>query len=135
MRLHFNKLETTNDTIQVSWDGGNTWSSFPVSSAKENGITFSETDCPNISLIKVKGKFTTVSNLDFVATAKEDNSTSGGLEGLSLIDENGVFIGFKGNVIIPEGVTSIGYNAFSGCSSLTSITIPEGVTSIGQYAF
>ncbi|MGM9899063.1 MAG: leucine-rich repeat protein, partial [Bacilli bacterium] len=35
------------------------------------------------------------------------------------------------SIIIPEGVTSIGYWAFGCCSSLTSITIPEGVTSIG----
>ena len=39
------------------------------------------------------------------------------------------------SVTIPDGVTSIGYSAFSNCSSLTSITIPEGVTSIGSYAF
>ena len=38
-------------------------------------------------------------------------------------------------LVIPEGVTSIGYDAFYGCSSLTAITIPEGVTSIGGYAF
>ena len=38
-------------------------------------------------------------------------------------------------LVIPEGVTSIGDRAFYGCSSLTTITIPEGVTSIGEYAF
>ena len=32
-------------------------------------------------------------------------------------------------------VTWIGGSAFYGCSSLTSITIPEGVTSIGERAF
>jgi predicted nucleic acid-binding Zn finger protein len=32
-------------------------------------------------------------------------------------------------------VTSIGSNAFSGCSGLTSVTIPTSVTSIGGYAF
>ena len=39
------------------------------------------------------------------------------------------------STIIPEGVTSIGEYAFSGCSSLTSVTIPEGVTSIDDFAF
>ena len=39
------------------------------------------------------------------------------------------------NITIPDSVTSIGRYAFSGCTSLTSITIPNSVTSIGKYAF
>ena len=39
------------------------------------------------------------------------------------------------SVTIPNSVTTIGVYAFSGCSSLTSVTIPNSVTTIGQAAF
>ena len=39
------------------------------------------------------------------------------------------------DLVIPDGVTSIGDYAFRGCSGLTSVTIPDSVTSIGDYAF
>jgi len=39
------------------------------------------------------------------------------------------------NITIPNSVTSIGSNAFLGCKSLLSITIPDGVTKIGDYTF
>ena len=52
-------------------------------------------------------------------------------------------IGFKAfqgctsltSVMIPEGVTSIENEAFDNCTSLTSVTIPSSVTSIGSSAF
>ena len=51
---------------------------------------------------------------------------------------------YAGKVEIPESVTyngktysvtSIGNEAFVGCTGLTNITIPNSVTSIGNYAF
>ncbi len=50
------------------------------------------------------------------------------------------YIGPGGDVVIPGiitglPVTSIGVQAFAGCTNLTNVTIPNSVTSIGDWAF
>lgn len=36
---------------------------------------------------------------------------------------------------MPNSLTSIGYDAFDGCSDITNITLPQNLSKIGGYAF
>ena len=45
------------------------------------------------------------------------------------------FIGEETDVVIPDGTTEIGEQAFQDCDSLVSVVIPKGVKVIGAYAF
>ncbi len=47
----------------------------------------------------------------------------------------GCYAAVKGEIVIPNSVTSIGEGAFAYCRGLTSVTIGNSVTSIGDYAF
>lgn len=52
--------------------------------------------------------------------------------------ENGILVSYVGNednVVIPNGITEIGADAFWSYTKLTSVTIPNSVKSIGEYAF
>lgn len=52
--------------------------------------------------------------------------------------ENGVvtaYTGPGGHVVIPDGVTKIGYQAFMANKSITSVTLPDGLREIDGAAF
>ena len=56
--------------------------------------------------------------------------------GITSIGDN-AFEGCSGltELTLPNSVTSIGWSAFEGCSGLTELTLPNSVTSIGNNAF
>lgn len=57
-------------------------------------------------------------------------------QGIQTIGNNAfTYAGSLLSVILPDSLTSIGGGAFSSCYQLTSMTLPEGLRSIGRYAF
>lgn len=82
--------------------------------------------------VEVKAANKTISKVDIPAAV-----TYGGVKyGVTSLGRN-AFAGCSSlaSITIPKSVVLIGEYAFQGCSSLTSITIPNSVTSIKEYAF
>ncbi len=57
---------------------------------------------------------------------------------MDFVIENGVLIEYTGDdtdIVIPDGVTEIGYEAFADNCDICSVTLPDGVTVIGEDSF
>ena len=146
---------TTNKN--VTWTSSNTAvatvSSIGVVTSKANGtavITAKTTDGTNITATcNVTVSITDDTIINFadakvkaICVAKWDTNGDGELgvsEAIAVTDLGSAFeyslMSSFDELKFFTGLTSIGYSAFSDCTSLTSITIPNSVTSIGNYAF
>ena len=53
----------------------------------------------------------------------------------NLFDWSGLIDGsISGDIVVPDGITSLRDYCFNACREITGITMPEGLTSIGAYA-
>ena len=102
--------------------------------------------CGNLTTVEIPRSVTSIEHQPFVGCRN--------LQAINVDAENHIFSSEKGvlfnkekttlivypegksvKYIIPDGVTKIGYGAFSNCSGITAITLADSVTSIDNYAF
>ncbi len=143
MKIKFTKLPTTDGTIKVSLDGGQSFTDYSIADIHESGIPLDSSQA--FDKIQIKGSANVLKNLDVVSsinTLYESDLLPEDITGIVLKDFNGQFdksLLQKNpkltSVTIPDSVTSIGEDAFRGCTGLVSITIPDSVTSIGMNTF
>lgn len=97
-----------------------------------------------VERITVPASVTSITGLSLVTAAAsideaEDNPVFRSVDGV-LFSKDGTKLlrcpmGRIGDYEIPQSVTHIGREAFSGCGALTGVTVPAGVEEIGDSAF
>lgn len=103
-------------------------------------------NCSSVTIIQIPDGVTSIGNYSFYGcnsltsiTVSVNNTNYASQDGILYDKAKTQFIhipkAITGTVTIPNGVTSIGSNVFSGCRSLSGVIIPNGVSYIGWGAF
>ncbi len=131
-RFPFNNRDTARDYIAKAQRG-----ELPEFKGKKIGSTYTESF--NVIREEVKPNIESKDESLKEGVDRDNADVNRHLASLKEIPDNFMedndYRGYKGEIIIPDGVTSIGEDAFRGCSGITGITIPDSVTRIGLGAF
>ena len=111
-------IPNTIEYISTGW-----FSSNYLEMHRENGIYYvgNETN-PYLVLLEVVEYDESVFTVDDRVKIIYDQAFAYGMESIETI-------------IVPEGVTQIGHNAFAGCANLKTVILPESAVEIGYYVF
>ena len=144
MKIKFTKLPTTDGTIKISLDGGQSFTDYNVADIHKSGVPLS--DSQDYEKIQIQAPANVLKNLNVVSGVKVESNEGGGTGGGSTNESSFIIdtdtYGFKlpdcvTGIILPNGATAI--EKFSTIvndfPNLQTITIPSSVTSIGEYAF
>ena len=133
-------LKIGNSAFEYCW--GLTTLVIPEGVTTIGNIAFK--DCTGLTSVNIPKSVTSIDTNPFSncknltsIVVESGNTVYDSRENCNAIIETGTNKLISGceNTIIPNGVLSIGAEAFKGCEGLAAITIPEGVTGIDRDAF
>jgi len=133
-------------TKLVQYPSGAEGGSYTVPGGVTSVVPYSFAYCPYLTNVTIPASVNSIGPWAFndsygleAISVDAQNLSYSSVNGV-LFDKNQITLvefppGISGSYAIPDGVTSIGNDAFMDCYKPTSITIPASVTNIGDFAF
>ena len=109
MKIKFTKLPTTNGTIKVSLDGGDSFKDYNIADIHKSGIPLD--DNQDYEKIQIQAPANVLKNLNVVSSVKVESTEGGNTnEPIFIMDTDTYGFNFPKcvtGVIIPNGMTTV----------------------------